>query len=111
MGEQYSNIRYLFNFTNFKIQISVRVKVLKDDKLKNNFMIVESFDYNNNSDKFELKSYEKEIKNNLANIVTEKLVFKLNFFNLKPKFSRLFTCNHKPKLPYIFKVNCRLLFK
>ena len=38
---------------------------------------MESFNYDNNSNKFELKNYEKEIKINLANIITEKLIFKL----------------------------------
>tara|TARA_B100000780_G_C21081353_1_gene435460 strand:- start:681 stop:1145 length:465 start_codon:yes stop_codon:yes gene_type:complete len=64
--------------TNFKIRISVVVEVLKNSKLKNNFKIVESFDYNNNSNKFELKDYEKEIRSNLANTVAEKLIFKLS---------------------------------
>ena len=63
--------------TNFKIEITSNIDVFSDTKLKGNFLIVESFDYNNNSDKFELKSYEREIKNNLANTISEKLIFKL----------------------------------
>ena len=38
---------------------------------------MERFNYDNNSNKFELKNYEKEIKRNLADIITEKLIFKL----------------------------------
>ena len=64
--------------TNFKIEIAVNIEVLKDNKLQNNFSIVESFDYNNNSDKFELKNYEKEIKNNLSNTVSNKLILRLS---------------------------------
>ena len=36
--------------------------------LKIILQLIESFNYNNNSNKFELKKYEKEIKNNLAEI-------------------------------------------
>ena len=37
----------------------------------------ESLNYNNNSDKFSLKKYEREIKNNLAETISEKLIFQL----------------------------------
>ena len=37
-----------------------------NNKFKSNFIILESFNYNNISNKFNLKKYEKEIKNNLA---------------------------------------------
>jgi len=38
----------------------------------------ESFNYDNNSDKFNLKRYEREIKNNLTETISEKLIFKLS---------------------------------
>lgn len=63
--------------TNFKIEITVNIDVFNKEKLKSNFIITESFNYENNSNKFELKNYEKEIKRNLADIITEKLIFKL----------------------------------
>ena len=63
--------------TNFKIKTIVNIDVFNKEKLKSNFIITESFNYDNNSNKFELKSYEKEIKRNLADIITEKLIFKL----------------------------------
>ena len=63
--------------TNFKIETIVNIDVFNKEKLKNNFVITESFNYDNNSNKFELKNYEKEIKRNLADIITEKLIFKL----------------------------------
>ena len=66
------------NATNFMIEITVDVEVLKNDNLRNNFSIIESFNYNNNSDKFELKNYEKEIKNNLSNTASNKLILKLS---------------------------------
>ena len=67
--------------TNFKIEIIVNIDVFNKEKLKTNFIITESFNYDNNSNKFELKNYEKEIKRNLADIITEKLIFKLANIN------------------------------
>ena len=63
--------------TIFKNETIVNIDVFNKDKLKSNFIITESFSYDNNSNKFELKNYEKEIKRNLADIITEKLIFKL----------------------------------
>lgn len=63
--------------TNFKMETVVNIDVFNAEKLKSNFIITESFNYDNNSNKFELKNYEKEIKRNIAEIITEKLIFKL----------------------------------
>ena len=43
--------------------------------------ILENFNYNNILDKFDLKKYEREIKNNLAETASDKLIFKLSIFN------------------------------
>ena len=64
--------------TNFKSTVSIKVDLVMNNKLKNNFIIRESFNYNNNSNKFNLKTYEKNIKNNLTETITEKLIFKLS---------------------------------
>ena len=40
-------------------------------------MIIEDFIYDNNSDTFELRSYENQIKNNLAEAAVNKILFKL----------------------------------
>ena len=64
--------------TNFKTKITVNIDIFNDTEFKSSIVIVESFNYNNNNNKFELKSYEKEIKNNLANTISEKLIFKLS---------------------------------
>ena len=64
--------------TNFKTKITVNIDVFNDTKFKSNIVIIESFNYNNNNNKIELKGYEKEIKNNLANTISEKLIFKLS---------------------------------
>jgi hypothetical protein len=64
--------------TSFKNSISVNVEVFMNNKFKNNFIILESFNYNNISNKFNLKKYEEEIKNNLAETASDKLIFKLS---------------------------------
>ena len=63
--------------TKFKIEITINIEALKNDGIKSNFLIIESFVYNNNSDKFALKSYEREIKNNLSNTTSNKLILRL----------------------------------
>ena len=64
--------------TSFKNSISINVEVLMNNKFKSNFIILENFNYNNISNKFNLKKYEKEIKNNLADTASDKLIFKLS---------------------------------
>ena len=62
----------------FKNTIATNIDVSMKGKFKNNFVIVESFNYNNNSNRFNLKRYEREIKNNLAETITDKLILKLS---------------------------------
>ena len=62
----------------FRNTIATNIEVSINGGLKNSFVIVESFIYNNNSNRFNLKRYEKEIKNNLAETITEKLILKLS---------------------------------
>ena len=64
--------------TFFKNTISINVDVLMNNKFKNNFIILESFNYDNISNKFKLSKYEEEIKNNLAETASDKLIFKLS---------------------------------
>ena len=64
--------------TSFKNTVSINIKVLMNNKFENNFIITESFNYNNITNKFNLKKYEEEIKNNLAEAATDKLIFKLS---------------------------------
>ena len=63
--------------TSFKNLVSINVEVLMNNKFKSNFIILESFNYNNISNKFNLKKYEEEIKNNLTETASDKLIFKL----------------------------------
>ena len=64
--------------TSFQNLITVNVEVSMNDEFKNKFIIEQKFNYNNNSNKFNLKKYEKDIKNNLAETATDKLIFKLS---------------------------------
>ena len=64
--------------TIFKNTVTANVEVLINGKSKNSFVIIESFNYNIIDNKFSLKRYEREIKNNLAQTVTDKLIFKLS---------------------------------
>ena len=64
--------------TSFKNSVSISVEVLMNNKFKSNFIILESFNYNNISNKFDLKQYEEDIKNNLAETASDKLIFKLS---------------------------------
>tara|TARA_B110000444_G_scaffold196514_1_gene187182 strand:+ start:236 stop:700 length:465 start_codon:yes stop_codon:yes gene_type:complete len=64
--------------TSFKNTVAANIEVLMDNKFKNSFLIVESFNYNNNPNKFNLKRYEKEINNNLAETIADKLILKLS---------------------------------
>ena len=64
--------------TSFKSTITVDIQVLRENKFLNNLQIIESFDYNNIQNTFDLKNYERKIINNLSETATEKLIFKLS---------------------------------
>ena len=64
--------------TKFKSIVIINIEVLMENNLKNNLRIIESLDYSNIDNKFDLRRYEKEIKNNLAEAATDKLIFKLS---------------------------------
>jgi hypothetical protein len=63
--------------TKFKNEVTVNVEVFMNGKYKSNFVIIENFIYNNNSNTFELRTYENQIKNNLADAAVSKITFKL----------------------------------
>ena len=64
--------------TAFKSIISINIEVLMNNKFKSSFTFIESFNYNNISNKFNLKKHEKDIKNNLTEAASDKLIFKLS---------------------------------
>ena len=61
----------------FKNEITVKVQALLDGKNATSLAIIEDFIYDNNPDTFELKTYENQIKNNLAEAAVNKILFKL----------------------------------
>ena len=66
------------NITSFNNTLTIEVEISIDNKIKDNLILKETFNYNNTTNKFQLKNYEKEIKNNLAETITDKLIFKLS---------------------------------
>ena len=64
--------------TSFKNTISINVEILMNNKLKNNFVILESFNYNNVSNKFDLKKYENNIQQNLTNKIFQEMLLYLS---------------------------------
>ena len=61
----------------FEIQISVDLTILENNKIKNKKNFKESFTYNNSTDKFSLKQYEKNIEENLIEEIIEKIIIYL----------------------------------
>ena len=66
------------NATSYKNTITVNVETLMNNKIKKSFKIVESFNYNNDSNKINLKKYEKEIIRNLSETAVSNIIFKLS---------------------------------
>ena len=64
--------------TSFKYTVIIDTEVMMKNDLKTYYQIVESFNYNNTTNKFNLKRYEREIINNLAELVSKKLIYKLS---------------------------------
>ena len=65
------------NAVKFKNEITVKVQVFLNGKNTTNLVIIEDFIYDNNSDTFELRAYENQIKNNLAEAAVNKILFTL----------------------------------
>ena len=61
----------------FKNEITVKVQVFLNGINTSDLVITENFVYDNNSDTFELRTYENEIKSNLAEAAVDKILFKL----------------------------------
>jgi len=61
----------------FKNELTLNVQVIRDDEYKTNLVITENFIYDNNSDTFELRAYENQIKNNLAGAAVDKILIRL----------------------------------
>ena len=55
------------------IIISVKVQIIKDNVIKNEKNFSQNFSYSNNSNKFSLAQYEKNIEKNLINKIIENI--------------------------------------
>jgi len=53
--------------------ISVEVQIIKDNVIKNKKNFTQNFSYSNNSNKFSLAQYEKDIEKNLINKIIENI--------------------------------------
>ena len=64
--------------TSFKYIITINIEVIIDNDIETYFQVVESFNYNNDTNRFNLKTYEREIINNLAEAASQKMIYKLS---------------------------------
>tara|TARA_B100000787_G_scaffold5739_1_gene4306 strand:- start:1870 stop:2334 length:465 start_codon:yes stop_codon:yes gene_type:complete len=64
--------------TNFKNTTTLNVNIIINDNVRNKLVLEASTNYKNSKDKFKLRNYEKEIKRNLAETITNKLIYKLS---------------------------------
>ena len=64
--------------TKYRGVLKLGVQVVLENNLVNNLEIIESFDYDSIENTFDLKRYEREIQNTLANTAVDKLLYKLS---------------------------------
>ena len=62
----------------FTIKIIINLEVFESEILKGKTNFEEQFEYNNRSNKFDLKQYEKNIKDNLISELSYKIIRYLN---------------------------------
>ena len=62
----------------FLIEIIINLEIFESEILKEKTKFKETFEYDNLSNKFNLKQYEKNIKNNLISILSEEIIRYLN---------------------------------
>ena len=60
-----------------EIEITLDVKSIFQDKKVRKFIFVEKFSFNNQSNKFELNQYKKNIQSNMIDKIYEDLILKL----------------------------------
>ena len=61
----------------FSLRVNGNVLVFTDEALIRNIKINKFFDYQNDSNKFNLSEYEKNIENNLLSKITNEIIFDL----------------------------------
>ena len=58
----------------YSIEIIINLEVFKSGVLKGKTNLAEKFEYNNKSNKFDLKQYEENIKDNLIAILSDEII-------------------------------------
>lgn len=61
----------------YEIKIIMKIKLIENEINIKEFKYLETFTYNNQSNKFELNQYKKNIENNLVDKIFEKLILQL----------------------------------
>ena len=64
--------------TDFENITTTKVEVYIGVDLKRKIKIKKSFKYSNSTNKFDLKNYERQLKTNLAETISDELIFKLS---------------------------------
>ena len=64
----------------FNLFVEIIIQIKREDIMDTQIIFNENFKYNNNKDKFEMKRYEKEIKYNLTETITNNLIIKLSSY-------------------------------
>ena len=63
----------------FLLKITAEVKIFKDNELRDSRIFVESFEYQNKSNKIELNQYEQSLQNNLTIKLSDDIIKHLYF--------------------------------
>ena len=66
------------NPTRFSIKINIDLEVFESEILKDKTNFEKNFEYNNRSNKFDLKKYEKNIQDNLITRLSNEIIRYLN---------------------------------
>ena len=64
--------------TSYRSTITVKFTIKENNEIKNNKEFRDSFAYGNRENKFDLVTYQDEVKNNLTNKIIEEIIFYMN---------------------------------
>jgi hypothetical protein len=65
------------NAERYLIEVSVNLIIFENEALKKEFFFKESFNYNSQTNKFNLNQYEKNIKKNLISKISDNIILEL----------------------------------